>query len=108
MQNIIAAIEAETAGKISTWFVPSDQCLKNVIVKGAHSCRTLCKLSDTEFFVGSDEGHLCFMAHVEGCGMKELKRIWKAHRKALASIYINQDIILSTGADCTDRLCRLN
>ncbi len=103
-QNVIGYVERHKPGVLSTWFVPSGQCLESVTFQDIRFSPNICKINDTEFAVSSEEGHLCIFAHVEGSNLHEAVRIWKAHSKLIRSVSFHKDTILTTSNDWSARL----
>lgn len=94
-----------TPTDVSTWYVRSGEHLKSVTVRGGvHLLTAICKISDTEFVVGSTEGHMLFFNHNRGYDLHETKRVRKAHYDKIMSMAVHKDVIVSTSADWSARV----
>ncbi len=102
--DVVACVEADILGRISTWYVRTGQHVESVTLRGVHLDKAMCKISATEFVVGSDEGHLCVLSHERGRNLREAWRVWKAHTSVILSLTCHENRIVSTSEDCTARL----
>ncbi len=69
--DVIGCVKLEIPGYVSTWCVASGQCLESIVLRGVRFDSGVCRISETEFVVGSEEGHLCFLSHEKGCNLRE-------------------------------------
>ncbi len=101
VKNVIACIEPETQGLISTWCARSGTSLDRLAVRSAIFGFSICALTDMEFVAGTYEGHLCYFSHNLGCNLKETKRTWKAHQSEIFCIKSYRNKMISVSKDGT-------
>ncbi len=89
---------------VSTWNVRYGQMLESIVLRGEYRHQTMCKISNTEFVVGGEHGHLFSFEHERGYNLRETGRIWKAHSDLISSISFQNGTILTTSMDATARL----
>ncbi len=103
--DVIGFVRPESSPTaVSTWNIRSGRYLETIALRGEYSLQTMCKISNTEFFVGGAAGHLFSFEHEGGCNMRETGRIWKAHAGYISSISFHNGIVVTTSSDWTARL----
>lgn len=100
----IIGCSRSASGDVSTWYVRSGEQLEVVTLRGVRFEKAICKISDTEFVIGSMEGHMHVFTHKHGYNLQESKRIWKAHASAILSFELYKGIIVSASFDRSARL----
>ncbi len=103
--DVIGLVQLENRpAAVSTWNVRSGQYLGNIVLRGEYRYQTMCKISDTEFVVGGEHGHLFCFEHEGGRRLRETQCIWKAHTDCIWSISLHNGMIVTTSLDWTARL----
>lgn len=98
-------IGCSASADVSTWYVRSGEQLGSVTVRGdVRFDKAICKIDDTEFAVGSMEGHLLVFTHNRGYNLKETKRVRKAHCGKILTLAYHNDLMVSTSNDWSARL----
>ncbi len=103
--DVLGFVRPETGTtSVSTWNVRTGQHLESIVLRGEYTFQDICKISDTEFFVGGAAGHLFSFEHEGGHNLRETGRIWKAHTDYINTISFHNGTIFTTSADWTARL----
>ncbi len=103
--DVLALVRVEAApATVSTWNVRSGQFLETVLLHGRFSYQIMCKITNTEFVLGGDHGHLFSFEHEGGRNLRETKGIWKAHGSIIWTISFLGGTIVTTSVDATARL----
>ena len=102
--DVIGCAEVHAQGVVSTWCVHTGECLENATFRSVNFNFNMSKISDTEFVLGSKEGHLCFVAHGGGRNLRESARVWKAHSRRVRYVAVHQKIVATASSDCSVRV----
>ena len=90
---------------VSTWYVRSGEQLDSITVRGnVYFDSAICKINDTEFVIGTMEGHIFVFTHNRGSNLRETKRIRKAHYDRILTLAIHKNMIVSASFDWSARV----